>query len=140
MVHSGSLQTHFHDRSGNLTGAIIISLGHEYAGYFTADEGLSAALYKAGDQSGDKVWRMPLADEYDKLINCDIADMKNVGGRAAGSITAAQFLKRFSNDVPWVHIDVAGMVWSDKEHDLYEKGATGFGVRLLDRYVRDHKG
>ncbi|WP_281300876.1 MULTISPECIES: leucyl aminopeptidase [unclassified Iodidimonas] len=123
-----------------LTGAIIISLGHEYAGYFTADEGLSAALYKAGDQSGDKVWRMPLADEYDKLINCDIADMKNVGGRAAGSITAAQFLKRFSNDVPWVHIDVAGMVWSDKEHDLYEKGATGFGVRLLDRYVRDHKG
>jgi leucyl aminopeptidase len=118
-----------------LTGAIIISLGHEYAGYFTDKDDLAGQLYEAGTNSGDKVWRMPIADGYDKLLDCDIADMKNIGGRAAGSITAAQFLKRFTNGVPWAHIDVAGMVWSDKDGTLHEKGATGFGVRLLDRFI-----
>ncbi|GEQ96875.1 putative cytosol aminopeptidase [Iodidimonas gelatinilytica] len=118
-----------------LTGAIIISLGHEYAGCFTDSDDIAAGLSKAGAETGDKVWRLPINDAYDKLINCDVADMKNVGGRAAGSITAAQFLKRFTNNVPWAHIDVAGMVWSEKDADLYEKGATGYGVRLLDTYV-----
>jgi len=123
-----------------LTGAMIVALGRgQYAGFFTSDEGIAKALTKAGEESGDKVWRFPLTDEYDKLINCDIADMKNVGdGVNAGSITAAQFLQRFTNDVPWAHIDVAGMVWTLKPGRVWEKGATGYGVRLLDRYVKDN--
>ena len=123
-----------------LTGAIIVALGRgQYAGFFTSDEGIAKALTKAGEESGDRVWRFPLSDEYDKLINCQIADMKNVGdGANAGSITAAQFLKRFTNDVPWAHIDVAGMVWTLKPGRLWDKGATGYGVRLLDRYVKDN--
>lgn len=81
---------------------------------------------------------MPLTDEYDEAINSQIADMKNMGSRGAGSITAAQFLKRFTNDVPWAHIDVAGVVWSKKDTKIWEKGATGYGVRLLDRWISDN--
>ena len=121
-----------------LTGAIIISLGHEHAGIFTGDDELAAQLTKAGLETGDKVWRLPLHKNYDKLIDCDIADMKNIGGRGAGSITAAQFLQRFTGDTPWVHIDIAAMVWSDKDMPLAEKGGTGYGVRLLDRMVSDN--
>ena len=121
-----------------LTGAIIISLGHEHAGIFTGDDTLAAQLTKAGLETGDKVWRLPLHKNYDKLIDCDIADMKNIGGRGAGSITAAQFLQRFTGDTPWVHIDIAAMVWSDKDQPLSEKGGTGYGVRLLDRLVSDN--
>ena len=121
-----------------LTGAIIISLGHEHAGIFTGDDALAEQLTKAGLDTGDKVWRMPLHKNYDKMIDCDIADMKNIGGRGAGSITAAQFLQRFTGDTPWVHIDIAAMVWSDKDKPLAEKGGTGYGVRLLDRLVADN--
>jgi len=121
-----------------LTGAIIISLGHEHAGIFTGDDGLAEQLSKAGLETGDKVWRMPLHQNYDKLIDCAIADMKNIGGRGAGSITAAQFLQRFTEDTPWVHIDIAAMVWSDKDLPLAEKGGTGYGVRLLDRFIADN--
>lgn len=121
-----------------LTGAIIISLGHEHAGIFSNDDTLCEQLSKAGNETGDKVWRMPLHKNYDKLIDCQIADMKNIGGRAAGSITAAQFLQRFVDDTPWVHIDIAAMVWSDKDLPLSEKGGTGYGVRLLDRFVKDN--
>jgi len=121
-----------------LTGAIIISLGHEHAGIFTNSDDLADKLAKAGTDTGDKVWRMPLHKNYDKLIDCQIADMKNIGGRAAGSITAAQFLQRFTGDVPWVHIDIAATVWSEKDLPLCEKGGTGYGVRLLDRLVADH--
>lgn len=121
-----------------LTGAIIVSLGNEYAGYFTDDEALSEKLFAAGGVTDDKLWRFPLSDTYDKLIDTPIADMKNIGGKGAGSITAAQFLKRFTNGYPWAHIDVAGMVWTDKDGDRCEKGATGYGVRLLDRFVRDN--
>lgn len=121
-----------------LTGAIIISLGHEHAGIFSNDDTLCEQLSKAGLETGDKVWRMPLHKNYDKLIDCQIADMKNIGGRAAGSITAAQFLQRFVDDTPWVHIDIAAMVWSDKDLPLSEKGGTGYGVRLLDRFVKDN--
>ncbi len=121
-----------------LTGAIIVGLGHEYAGAYANDEGLAEDLLKASRTSGDKLWRMPLADRYDKQIDSQIADMKNVGGKDAGSITAAQFLQRYIQDgVKWAHLDVAGTVWAAKAMNLHDKGATGFGVRLLDQYVRD---
>ena len=121
-----------------LTGAMIISLGHEHGGLFSNDDALADALVAAGRASGDKLWRFPLAVAYDKLIDSPIADMKNVGPRHAGSITAAQFIQRFvDRGVAWAHCDIAGMVWADKPGATWDKGATGFGVRLLDRYVRD---
>ena len=121
-----------------LTGAIIICLGSERAGMFTNSDDLSAQLSKAGDAVGEKLWRMPLGDEYDKMINSDVADMKNIsGGRGAGSTTAAQFLQRFVGDTPWAHLDIAGVTWSKKDAPTVPKGGTAFGVRLLDRYVRD---
>lgn len=122
-----------------LTGAMIISLGNEYGGLFSNDDGLADKLLKAGDASGDKLWRFPLGDAYDKLIDSPIADMKNVGPRFGGSITAAQFIKRFVEDgVKWAHLDIAGMVWSAKTGPTWDKGATGFGVRILDRFVADN--
>ncbi len=120
---------------------MVITFGHDYAGMFSNDETLAAGLIKAAELSGDKLWRQPLADAYDRLIDSPIADMKNVGPREGGSITAAQFLKRFVDDgVAWAHLDVAGMVWSDKAGATYEKGATGYGVRLLDQYVEAAEG
>ena len=121
-----------------LTGAILVSLGQEYAGIFSNDDKISEQLFAAGEATGEGVWRLPLGAAYDELISSDIADMKNVGGRNAGSITAAQFLQRFVNDVPWVHIDIAGTAWKQKPSDLADKGATGYGVRLLDRFIRDN--
>jgi leucyl aminopeptidase len=121
-----------------LTGAIIIGLGHEYAGLFSNDDGLSQKLTAAGLETGEKLWRMPLHEEYDKQIRSEIADMKNVGGRPGGSITAAQFIQRFVNKKPWAHLDIAGMAWSTKDAPCTPKGATAFGVRLLDRLVADH--
>ena len=121
-----------------LTGAMIISLGSEYGGLFANDDTLAEGLLAAGTATGDKLWRFPLADAYDKLIASPIADMKNVGPRGAGSITAAQFIKRFVEDgVAWAHLDIAGMVWADKDGPTWAKGATGYGVRLLDRFVAD---
>lgn len=121
-----------------LTGAIIITLGNEYAGLFANDDDLAAKLDAAGKATGDKLWRLPLAPAYDKLIDSPIADMKNVGPRGAGSITAAQFLQRFiAKGTPWAHCDIAGMAWSDKAGTTWDKGATGFGVRLMDQYIRD---
>jgi leucyl aminopeptidase len=121
-----------------LTGAILISLGHEWAGLFSNNDELAAQLQQVGEASGDKLWRMPLAEPFDRLIDSPIADMKNVGPREGGSITAAQFIQRFvENGVRWAHIDMAGKAWSDKPGSTYDKGATGFGVRLLDEYVAD---
>lgn len=120
-----------------LTGAMIIALGHEYAGYFANDDGLAGHLDAAGRETGDKVWRMPMGDAYDKQLRSEIADMKNVGGRAAGSITAAQFLARFVDKTPWAHLDIAGMAWAPKDGPVTPKGGTGFGVRLLDRLIAD---
>ncbi len=91
-----------------MTGAILVALGKEHAGLFSNNDELSTRLSEAGNATGEKVWRMPLTAEYDKLIDHDVADMKNIGGRNAGSITAAQFLQRFVNKVPWAHLDVAG--------------------------------
>jgi leucyl aminopeptidase len=122
-----------------LTGAIIVSLGSEYAGLFTNDDGLADKLTAAGKASGDPLWRFPLSKAYDKMIDSPIADMKNIGGKGAGSITAAQFLQRFIRDgVKWAHLDIAGTVWADKPGAVWDKGATGFGVRLLDRFVADN--
>ncbi|MCS6986973.1 MAG: leucyl aminopeptidase [Sphingomonadaceae bacterium] len=122
-----------------LTGAIIVSLGHEYAGLFTPHDDLAAQLSAAGDATGERVWRQPLGkpgSPYDKLLESAIADMKNVGPREAGSITAAQFLQRFVADgVQWAHLDIAGTVWKTKPGPTHGKGATGFGVRLIDRFV-----
>ncbi|MBV9931243.1 MAG: leucyl aminopeptidase [Alphaproteobacteria bacterium] len=119
-----------------LTGAMIISLGHEYAGLFSNDDGLAGQLAAAGTETGDRLWRMPLGDAFDKLIESPIADMKNVGPREGGSITAAVFLQRFiESGVKWAHLDIAGVAWSEKAGSLYDKGATGFGVALLDRFV-----
>lgn len=121
-----------------LTGAMVITFGHEYAGFFSNNEKLSAQLIKAAGESGDKLWRQPLADAYDRLIDSPIADMKNVGPREAGSITAAQFLNRYVDDgVAWAHLDIAGMAWADKASATAEKGATGYGVRLLDQFIAD---
>ncbi len=121
-----------------LTGAIIVALGHEHAGMFSNDDALAERLIAAGQASGEKVWRMPLGDAYDRLIKSEIADMKNVGGRPGGSITAAQFVQRFVNSKPWAHLDIAGTAWSTKDAACVPKGATAFGVRLLDRLVAEH--
>ncbi len=121
-----------------LTGAMIITLGHEYAGLFSNDDKLATGLTAAGNTSGDKLWRFPVGPAYDKLINSPIADMKNVGPRYGGSITAAQFLQRFiDKGVAWAHLDIAGTVWTDKPGATWGKGASGYGVRLLDQFVRD---
>ena len=121
-----------------LTGAMIVSLGHEYGGMFSNDDSLAAELDAAGKASGDKLWRMPMGEAYDRLIDSPIADIKNVGPREAGSITAAQFLARFVDEgVRWAHLDIAGMAWSDKPGSTFDKGATGFGVRILDQFVED---
>ena len=93
---------------------------------------------KAGEEVNELLWRLPLSSEYDKLINSDAADMKNIGGRGAGSITAAQFLQRFVDKTPWAHLDIAGVTWSKSNAPTVPKGGTGFGVRLLERLVRSH--
>jgi leucyl aminopeptidase len=122
-----------------LTGAMIVALGHEYAGLFSNNDQLATRLFKAGQAEGELVWRMPLADAYDRSLESQIADMQNIGGdRAAGSITAAHFIKRFVGDTPWAHLDIAGVAWSKKDKPTLPKGATAFGVRMLDRLVRDH--
>ncbi|MDQ2892265.1 MAG: leucyl aminopeptidase [Pseudomonadota bacterium] len=122
-----------------LTGAMIVALGHENGGLFANDDALADQLLAAGLATGDKLWRFPLSDAYNKLIDSPIADMKNVGPRGAGSITAAQFIQRFVEDgVKWAHLDIAAMVWSDKATATHDKGATGYGVRLLDRFIADN--
>ena len=122
-----------------LTGAMIVALGTENGGIFANDDALADKLLAAGKATGETLWRFPLSPAYDKMIDSPIADMKNVGPRGAGSITAAQFIQRFVDEgVKWAHLDIAGMVWSDKPGTNHDKGATGYGVRLLDRFVADN--
>jgi leucyl aminopeptidase len=121
-----------------LTGAILVALGTEYAGLFSNNDELAGLLSKAGGDTGEKVWRMPLGPNYDKLLDSKFADMKHVGGRHAGSITAAQFLQRFVNDTPWAHLDIAGTGMSSPASDINQSWGSGWGVRLLDRLVADH--
>ena len=120
-----------------LTGAIIVALGNHHAGLFSNNDDLSEQLTRAGKESGEKVWRMPLGPDYDKLIDSKIADMKNTGGRYAGSVTAAQFLQRFvENDTPWAHLDIAGTGMGSPTTETNASWGSGFGVRLLNEFVR----
>jgi leucyl aminopeptidase len=121
-----------------LTGAMITALGHEMAGVFSDSDALADALVAAGKSEGELLWRFPLSDAYDKKINSIIADVANIGPAGqAGSILGAQFIKRFTNGVPWAHLDIAGVVWSNEASALYPKGGTGYGVALLNRLVAD---
>lgn len=120
-----------------LTGAIIVSLAHEFGGVFTKDDKLAKALDTAGESSGDKLWRMPLTKTHDEMIKSEIADMQNIGGKGGGSSTAAAFLGRFiKDDVSWAHLDIAGMAWNTKDKPTCPKGGAGYGVKLLDEYIR----
>ena len=122
-----------------LTGAIVVALGHEQAGLFTPDDELARRIQAAGAAVGERVWRMPLGDDYAKHIKSNIADIKNVGReRQAGATAGAVFLQRFVGDVPWAHIDIAGTAWSKEDRPLAPKGATGYGIRLLDRLISDN--
>ncbi|PWW02289.1 leucyl aminopeptidase [Hoeflea marina] len=119
-----------------LTGAILVALGNQHAGLFSNDDALSAQLTKAGEVTEERVWRMPMSAEYDKMIDSRFADVKNTGGRHAGAITAAQFLKRFVKDTPWAHLDIAGTAMGSPSTDVNVSWGSGFGVRLLDELVR----
>ena len=122
-----------------LTGAIIVALGEEYAGLFSNNDELSKKLFEAGEKVNEKVWRLPLHKNYDKLMDSTIADIQNINySGGAGSITAAQFLQRFIEKTPWAHLDIAGMAFSKKAANLNPGGATGFGVRLLNQLIEDH--
>ncbi|MGJ4939014.1 leucyl aminopeptidase [Bradyrhizobium sp. HKCCYLS1011] len=120
-----------------LTGAILVALGTEHAGLFSNNDELAERLVTAGQETGEKVWRMPLGPEYDKLIDSQFADMKNTGSRHGGSITAAQFLQRFVNDTPWAHLDIAGTAMGAPKSEINQSWGSGYGVRLLDRLVAD---
>ena len=121
-----------------LTGAIIVSLGSHHAGLFSNNDQLSDRLTQAGLDVEERLWRLPISDDYDKMINSQVADMQNIGGRGAGSITAAQFLHRFVGKTPWAHLDIAGVTWSKSDKPTIPRGGTAFGVRLLDRLVENH--
>jgi leucyl aminopeptidase len=121
-----------------LTGAMMVSLGQVNCGYFANDDALSDKIAAAGKATGEGVWRMPLGAEYNKQLDSDIADMKNVGPRWGGAITAACFLERFVGETPWAHMDIAGMAWASKDSPTVPKGGTGWGVRLLNRLVEDN--
>jgi leucyl aminopeptidase len=137
-------QEHFKPKAvvdlATLTGAIVISLGHHHAGLFTNSDDLAEELTKAGLAEGERVWRLPMGPEYDALIKSKFADMRNIGGRAGGSITAAQFLKRFIKDgVRWAHIDIAGVAWVEGEKAPTDPSwASGYGPRLLTKWIMDN--
>jgi leucyl aminopeptidase len=121
-----------------LTGAIMVALGTEYAGLFSNDDALAERLTKAGLETGERVWRMPLGPEYDKQIDSQFADVKNTGGRHGGSITAAQFLQRFVDDTPWAHLDIAGTAMGAPKSEINQSWGSGYGVRLLERLVAEY--
>ena len=121
-----------------LTGAIMVALGTEYAGLFSNNDELAERLTKVGLATGERVWRMPLGPEYDKLIDSQFADVKNTGGRHGGSITAAQFLQRFVDDTPWAHLDIAGTAMGAPKSDINQSWGSGYGVRLLERLVAEY--
>jgi leucyl aminopeptidase len=121
-----------------LTGAIMVALGKHHAGLFSTSDELAERMLKAGEATGEKLWRMPLGPDYDKMIDSQFADMKNSGGRFGGSITAAQFIKRFTNDVPWAHLDIAGTAFDSPSNEISKAWGSGWGVRLLDQLVADY--
>lgn len=120
-----------------LTGACVIALGDVNSGFYVNDESLEKKLKSAAAKTGEKIWHMPLDEDYEEQNKSDLADIKNTGGRMAGSITAALFLKRFVKEVPWAHLDIAGTAWMEKDRTVNPKGASGVGVRLLAQYAAD---
>jgi leucyl aminopeptidase len=131
-------QPQFMVNLATLTGAIMVALGTHYAGLFSNNDELAERLTQAGSATQERLWRMPLGPEYDKLIDSKNADMKNIGGRYGGAIIAAQFLQRFVKDTPWAHLDIAGTAMGAGSSEISQSWGSGFGVRLLDRLVRDH--
>ncbi|KQZ16689.1 aminopeptidase [Mesorhizobium sp. Root552] len=131
-------QPRFMVNLATLTGAIMVALGQHHAGLFSNDDELADRLVGAGTATQERLWRMPLGSEYDKLLESKNADMKNIGGRYGGAITAAQFLQRFVRDTPWAHLDIAGTAMGAPASEINTSWGSGFGVRLLDRLVRDH--
>jgi leucyl aminopeptidase len=122
-----------------LTGAIIIALGSHATGMMSTDQALAGQISRAGEASGERVWQLPLWDEYHEMIKSEIADLKNIGGRPAGSITAGAFLAAFAGDYPFVHLDIAGTAWLDRPTQPYQAhGGTGVGVRLLIEFLREY--
>jgi leucyl aminopeptidase len=121
-----------------LTGAIMVALGNQHAGLFSNNDDLANNLLDAGKFTDERLWRMPMGPDYDKMIDSKNADVKNIGGRFAGSITAAQFLQRFVNEVPWAHLDIAGTAMGSPKTDFSQSWSSGFGVRLLERLVAHH--
>jgi len=134
----GRFKPRFMINLATLTGAIVVALGHEHAGLFSNNDELAIQLLNAGLTANEKLWRMPLASAYDKLIESRFADIKNSAGRPAGSITAAHFLQRFVNNVPWAHLDIAGTAFGASANEINTSWGAGFGVALLDRLVRDY--
>jgi leucyl aminopeptidase len=122
-----------------LTGAVVIALGHVATGMLGTDQKLMDALRKAGETTYERVWQLPLFDEYKKLIKSDIADVKNVGGRWGGAITAAHFLRSFVQSTPWVHLDIAGTAMNEETRDYVPRGGSGVGVRLLTEFLRSRR-
>jgi len=122
-----------------LTGAIIMALGNVRAGLFSNDKMIAKSIFNAGEKSGEKVWELPLDDEYDQLIKTEIADMKNIGGPGAGSITAACFLKRHVEKTPWAHLDIAGVTWKNKSSPTIPSGGIGWGVKMLYQLIKDRQ-
>jgi leucyl aminopeptidase len=120
-----------------LTGAMKVALGQWTGGFFANHEGIAEQILAAGSASGENVWRMPLTRDYEERVTSTIADGDNAAG-GAGAITAALFLQHFAGDVPWAHIDMAGTAWTKEDRPLAPKGATGYGIRLLDRLIADH--
>ena len=121
-----------------LTGAVIVSLGPQRAGLFSNNDELANNIFNSGEKTGEKVWRLPVGEEYDDDIKSDIADMHNVGsGRGAGATSGAKFIEQFTQNIPWAHIDIAGVTWAKSNSELYPAGGTAFGVRLLNTYVKD---
>jgi leucyl aminopeptidase len=122
-----------------LTGACVIALGQHKAGLMSNDDNLAKQIFEAGEEIGDRVWRLPLGEEYNKQMDSKIADMQNISNaKGGGTITAAQFLQRFVNEKKWAHLDIAGVAWATTSKALCPEGATGFGVQLLDRLVANN--
>jgi leucyl aminopeptidase len=122
-----------------LTGAVMVALGKEHAGLFSNNDELSEQLTAAGRETGEKLWRLPLGPKYDKMIESKVADIKNTGGKWGGSISAAQFLQRFVKEAtPWAHLDIAGTAMGSPQTDINKSWSSGWGVRLLDRFVADY--
>src|SRR5579863_390396 len=121
-----------------LTGACVVALGQHAIGLLTNNSKLAGKIHQAGEETGERTWELPLWPEYEEQIKSDVADLKNVGGRPAGTITAAAFLRHFTGDFPWVHLDIAGTAWNEQDRPYVPKGSTGIGVRLLIQFLTDY--